>query len=111
MYTPVFLMPKNSSTPPSSHLASGGFLQQFVNKRLVGLVLLGRQPSQPCEQFRRNSQGDQLFCLAGLWAPDAACPTQFGICRFGNMRKIDGLSRNTLFAFSSWHAARCCSIW
>ena len=72
----------------SGDFASGSF-EQFVNVGLVGLGMFGRQAAELRKKARRDSNGDELFGMAGFWPANTASAAEFVVSGFGDIGKID----------------------
>lgn len=73
-----------------------GFLEQFVDERLVRLLFAAGEAAEACEQARVDADSDQLFGVSGFGAAYAAGAFQFGVGRFRDVREINSAVRNGL---------------
>ncbi len=75
-----------------------GFFQEFVDKGLVRFGLFGGHAAELAKKFWGDTDGDELFGVAGGGAADSAGATEFRGGRFGNVREIDPAIRHRLCA-------------
>jgi len=74
---------------------AGGFFEEFVEEGLVGLGLLG---GHAAEQLWSDTNGDELFGVAGSRAANSAGAAQFGTGRLRNFGEVELTIRHRLGA-------------
>jgi hypothetical protein len=78
--------PRHFGETPGLSDFAGGFFEEFVDKGLVGFGLFGGHAAELAEKFWGDTDGDELFRVAGGGAADSASAAEFGWGRFGDVR-------------------------
>lgn len=68
---------------------AGRFFEEFVDQGLVGFGLLGGHAAELAEKLWGDTDGDELFGVAGGGAADSTGTTKLGDCRFGDVREVE----------------------
>lgn len=83
---------------PAPDSNSRGALEQLMDESLVRLGLFCGEAAKAREEWRRDSDGDELFGISRFGTADTACSLEFFAGRFRDIREINAAVRNMLCA-------------
>lgn len=77
-----------------------------MDEGLVRFAAAAGEAAEAGEQARVNTNGDQLFGVAGFWPSDAAGALELRVGGFRNVGEINAAWRNTPCAPCGWRGGR-----